>query len=149
LALGVVGTAIWARAARADVLLGGTITRGFYSWEVMGGYEHDLPLTTQVSGLTFPVRVEAHFATRDGVTNMALSTYLLAFYRIPGFSKVDFGPYVATGPAFHLQGGWTNLGNYGDVLTKGEAVLKWQVLVRFHGRRSEAPPPAPATGTTP
>jgi hypothetical protein len=115
--------------ALADVLLAGAATRGFFDWEAMGGYERGLPLKHSVSGLTFPVRFEGHFATRNGVTNMALSTYLLAWYRIPGFSKVDFGPYVATGPALHLQGAYTNLGDYGDVVVEGESVLKWQILV--------------------
>jgi hypothetical protein len=115
--------------ARADVLLAGAATRGFFDWEAMGGYERDLPLRAKVSGLTFPVRFEGHFATREGVTNMAFSSYLLATYQIPGFANVDFAPFVATGPALHLQGAWTNLGEFGDVLVEGESTLKWQFLV--------------------
>ena len=115
--------------AHADVLFAGAATRGYFDWEAQGGYEHPLPVRETVSGLSFPIRLEGHFATREGVTNLALSSYLLAWYRIPGFSKVDFAPYVATGPAFHLQGAYTNLGDYGDVVVEGESVLKWQVLV--------------------
>ena len=115
--------------AHADVLFAGAATRGYFDWEAQGGYEHPLPVRETVSGLSFPIRLEGHFATREGVTNLALSSYLLAWYRIPGFSKVDFAPYVATGPAFHLQGAYSDLGDYGDVLTQGESVLKWQFLV--------------------
>jgi len=115
--------------AQADVLIAGAATRGFYDWEAMAGYERGLPVHHSVPGLTFPVRFEGHFATKNGVTNMALSSYLLAWYRIPGFSKVDFGPYVATGPALHLQGAYSNLGDFGDVLVEGQTALKWQFLV--------------------
>jgi hypothetical protein len=115
--------------AGADVLLGGAATRGFYDWEVLGGYERALPVRPLAKGLTFPVRIEAHFATREGVTNVTLSNYGLAFYTIPGFEKVDFSPYLATGPGVHLQGAWTNLGDFGDVLTEFETSLKWHVLV--------------------
>ena len=115
--------------AAADVLLGGAATRGFYAWEVLGGYERALPVRPLAKGLTFPVRIEAHFATREGVTNLTLSTYGLAFYTIPGFEKVDFSPYVATGPGVHLQGAWTNLGDFGDVLTEFEDSIKWHILV--------------------
>jgi hypothetical protein len=115
--------------AAADILLGGAATRGFYDWEVLGGYERALPVRPLARGLTFPVRIEGHFATREGVTNLTLSTYGLAFYTIPGFEKVDFSPYVATGPGLHLQGAWTNLGDFGDVLVEDEASLKWHILV--------------------
>ncbi len=126
--VGGASASIGTRAA-ADVLLGGAVTRGFFDWEVLGGYERALPVRPLAKGLTFPVRLEGHFATRDGVTNLALSTYGLAFYTIPGFEKVDFSPYVATGPGVHLQGAWTNLGDFGDVLTENEASLKWHILV--------------------
>jgi hypothetical protein len=115
--------------ARADVLIAGAATRGFFDWEAMAGYERGLPIVTKVKGLTFPLRFEGHFATREGVTNMTFSSYLLATYRIPGFEKVDFSPYLATGPALHLQGAWTNLGDFGDVLVEGETTVKWQALV--------------------
>jgi hypothetical protein len=115
--------------ARADVLIAGAATRGFFDWEGMAGYERGLPVHANIHGLTFPVRLEGHFATREGVTNMTFSTYLLAAYRIPGFDRVDFSPYVATGPALHLQGAWTNLGDFGDVLVEGETTVKWQLLV--------------------
>lgn len=124
------GIAIAAAAAtgRADVLAGGAATRGLFGWEALGGYERTFHLRTDLP-ITIPARVEGHFTTRDNLTNVVLSTYLLVRLAIPGFEKVDFGPYVATGPGLHLQGTWSNLESFGDVLVEGATALKWHILV--------------------
>jgi hypothetical protein len=128
LALILFGASLLPRAATADVLLGGTAPRGFFGWEAIGGYERPLPTRPVADPIDFPIRIEAHFATRDNVTNLALSTYLLARLRIPGFDKVDFGPYLATGPGLHIQGSWSDLQEFGGVVVEGKTVSKWHVL---------------------
>lgn len=115
--------------ARADILLAGAAARGIFGWEAIGGYERVLPWKNPRIPLDFPARVEGHFATRNRVTNMVVSNYLLAHLVIPGFEESAFAPYLATGPGFHIQGVWSDLGAFGGVLTEGEATLKWHVLL--------------------
>lgn len=130
LPLVVAGIALAAAAApaRADILAGAAAARGLFGWEALGGYERPFHPRTDLP-IDIPARVEGHFTTRDNLTNVVLSTYLLVRLDIPGFEKVDFGPYVATGPGLHLQGTWSDLKSFGDVLVEGETALKWHILV--------------------
>ncbi len=127
LAIGLAG----ASPASADVLAAGAATRGFYDWEVMGGYEVALPIRNVPPSyhLDFPARVEGHFAYRDNVANVALSTYLLLRFVIPGFEGGAFSPWLATGPGAHVVGSWSSLGDFGDVLTDSRGALKWHAFV--------------------
>ena len=127
-AIAAAAIAVAAAPARADILAGGAATRGVFGWEALGGYERTFHLRAGLP-ISIPARVEGHFTTRDNLTNVVLSNYLLLRLEIPGFDKVDFGPYVATGPGLHLQGTWSDLQSFGDVLVQGETALKWHILV--------------------
>ena len=122
------GSWLAASPAAAEVLVAGAAARGLFGWEAIGGYERVVGKQLKEVPVDFPLRIEGHFATRDRVTNVVLSTYALARLLVPGFEKSDFNPYLATGPGFHIQGSYSDLGAFGDVLAKGEAALKWHVL---------------------
>jgi hypothetical protein len=125
----ITGSWLNASSAAADVLLAGAAARGLFGWEAMGGYERVVGQELKEAPIDFPLRIEGHFATRDRVTNIVLSTYALAHLTIPGFKDSDFSPYVSTGPGFHIQGSYSDLGAVGDVLANGEAALKWHFLI--------------------
>jgi hypothetical protein len=122
------GAQLLSTAATADFLVAGAAARGVFGWEAIGGYEHLLASELSEVPVEFPLRIEGHFALRDRVTNVVLSTYALAHLTVPGFKDSDFGPYLATGPGLHVQGSWSDLGAFGDVLVKGETALKWHAL---------------------
>jgi len=115
---------------RADFLIGGAATRGFFDWELNGGYEYVIPIRSMPQNipLDFPARIEGHFAYRDKVAHIGLSVLGLVRFTVPGFEDLGFGPYLATGPGVHLLGSWASLDNFGDVLTDSNATLKWHAL---------------------
>jgi hypothetical protein len=117
--------------AHADFLVGGAATRGFFDWEVNGGYEHPLPIAGLPPDfpLDVPARIEGHFAYRDNVTHVGLSILTVLRFIVPGFEDNGFSPYLATGPGVHLLGSWASLGTFGDVITDSQATLKWHLLV--------------------
>lgn len=116
--------------AHADFLAAGAATRGFFNWEVNGGYEHLIPVGVIPPDfpLDVPARIEGHFAYRDNVTHIGLSVYTFLRFVVPGFEHTGFGPYLATGPGVHILGSWASLESFGDVLTDSEATLKWHAL---------------------
>ncbi len=129
---GITGSsAITPAMAGADILVAGAAARGFFGWDAIAGYERKLPVKNipEESPLDLPLRIEGHFAYKDNVTHIALSTYVLVRYVIPGFEENGFGPYLATGPGAHILGSWSNLESFGDVLSDAQATLKWHALV--------------------
>jgi len=122
--------AVLPAGARADFLVGGAATRGFFDWELNGGYEYVIPVRNMPPDvpLDFPARIEGHFAYRDQVTHIGLSVLGLVRFTVPGFENLGFGPYLATGPGVHILGSWASLDNFGDALTDSETTLKWHAL---------------------